>query len=125
MVDPTDPNTWSVSGISVFSGRCVAFIYRVNAGRINASAFSTSIAVNPTATLNVGDNSTFVGAVKGQGSAPIASWSLLTADDNLPLGTQVYTCAHKDYQNGASGQTATCTISPVIDGVGTFAVFAP
>jgi hypothetical protein len=126
MVDPTDANTWSVTCAGISSSRCDAQIYVLTASRLNATATGTSTAANPTATLNVAKNSTYIACVNAQGAAPPgASWTLLTGDDTLQTNQHTYSCAHKDYLAAANSQTATCTMSGSAVSAGVFAVFSP
>ena len=127
MIDPaTDPNTWAVSGISVFSGRCTAFIYQSTATGISVAASAVGTGANPTATLSVPDNSSYLGCAKAQGaSSPGVAWSLLTLDSTQSFSQQSDTCAHKNYTAGVVGQVATCTFSGSSGSAGVFAVFSP
>ena len=124
VVDPTDPDTWSITA-SVFSARSTAYFYRLTADRINATATAASSATNPTADLNVPAYSTYLGCAQAQGAAPPgASWAGLALDSKQTLSQHTTTCAHENYSAAASSQTATCTFSGSTGSAGVFAVFS-
>lgn len=123
MVDPGDPNTWSLTVPAIFSGRSMAYHYRIDgATAINLTASAAGI----TGTLNVAAGSTYLGIAKGQGpSSPPISWTLLVEDREDDFSLQSYSVAHLNYVAAATSQTATATLSGSVANTGCLAVLSP
>jgi hypothetical protein len=126
MVDPGDPNTWSVSQGNIIGGnRCRVQIYTTAATRINVTASASSTATAPTATLDVADaGSSYIGVANAAQDGS-TSWTLLTENDDANTTLHIWSSACRNYAAPATSQTATATFTATIGSGGAFAVFAP
>lgn len=109
MVDPGDPNTWSVTCPNIFSSRCLAGLFKSDASRINATSINNSGTLSPT--LNVPEGGSILGTIHFQHAAATSStsWTLLSEDYDASGNQHTYSAAHKNYTAAAALQNPTVT----------------